>query len=158
MQTQHIILFIFSIFVLDHSSLFGQNQTAMQTNNEIPDKTILSQLNAQFIKNFVTQDAKAHSEIIHQDFVCIENNGSIVGREEYLKNWATDYQNSGLESFTYTDEFIRIFGNVALVRSKSVFTKKQDGKLVTGYSVYTDTYVKENGRWWCVQAHMTPVR
>lgn len=88
----------------------------------------------------------------------IENNGSIVGREVYLKTWATDYQNSGLESFTYTDEFIRIFGNVALVRSKSVFTKKQDGKLVTGYSVYTDTYVKEQGRWWCVQAQMTPVR
>jgi len=90
--------------------------------------------------------------------VCIENNGSIIGREEYLKNWATDYQNSGVDSFTHTDELIRIFGNTALVRSTSVFTKTKNGQQVKGYSVYTDTYIKENGRWYCVQAQMTPVQ
>jgi hypothetical protein len=46
----------------------------------------LSQLNALFIKNFLKQDVNAHNEIIHKNFVCIESNGSIVGREEYLKN------------------------------------------------------------------------
>lgn len=157
----HTRLFLFHfliLIVLSTGNALGQNQAPMQEKDQAQDRAMLSQLNAQFIKNFITQDVKAHNEIIHSDFVCIENNGSIIGREEYLKNWATDYQNSGLESFTYTDEFIRIFGNVALVRSRSVFTKKQNGKLVTGYSVYTDTYVKEQGRWWCVQAQMTPVR
>jgi len=122
------------------------------------DLETLSKLNAQFIKNFITQDVEAHSKIIHPDFVCIENNGNIIGREAYLKNWATDFQNSGLDTFTYMDEVIRIFGSTALVRSKSVFTKKIEGQLKTGYSVYTDTYIKENGRWRCVQAHMTPVK
>lgn len=122
------------------------------------DKIALSKLNARFIKNYITGDVKAHNEIIHKDFVCIENNGSIIGREEYLKNWATDYKNSRVESFTYTNEFIRIFGNTALVRSASVYTKMKDGQPVNGYSVYTDTYIKENGRWYCVQAQMTPVQ
>ena len=122
------------------------------------DASRLSALNAQFIKNFLTQDVKAHSGIIHKDFVCIESNGAIVSREVYLKNWATDHDNSGYTSFTYTDEKIRIFGNMALVRAKTVYTMNVDGKKVEGYTIYTDTYIKENGKWQCVQVQITPVK
>jgi ketosteroid isomerase-like protein len=128
-------------------------------NAKIPetDKEILGALNAQFIQNFLTQDVKRHSSIIHPDFVCIESNGSIISREVYLKNWATDHDNSGYTSFTFTDEHIRIFGNTALVRAKTVYTKNIDGKKTTGYTIYTDTYLKENGEWKCVQVQITPV-
>ena len=158
MRTQRIFLTLLLFIALNACNNLYPNKPKMTETNQAQDREILSQLNAQFIKNYVTQDVKAHSELIHQDFVCIENSGKIIGREEYLKNWATDYQNSGMDSFTYTDEHIRIFGHTALVRSKSVFTYQKDGHLVSGYSVYTDTYVKEDGRWKCVQAHMTPVR
>ena len=122
------------------------------------DVAALSILNAQFIKNFLAQNAKAHGEIIHQDFVCIESDGGIVSRDTYLKNWATDHDNSGYTSFSYTDEHIRIFGDMALVRAKTVFTKDVDGKTITGYTVYTDTYKKENGKWQCVHVQITPVK
>ena len=158
MRTQRIFLTLLVFIALNACNNLYPNKPKMKENNQAQDREILSQLNAQFIKNYVTQDVKAHSELIHQDFVCIENSGKIIGREEYLKNWATDYQNSGMDSFTYTDEHIRIFGHTALVRSKSVFTYQKNGHLVSGYSVYTDTYVKEDGKWRCVQAHMTPVK
>ena len=158
MQKRLIFLNLLLVIALNACNNLDQNKPKMTETNQAQDREALSQLNAQFIKNYVTQDVKAHSEIIHPDFVCIENSGKIIGREEYLKNWATDYQNSGMDSFTYTDEHIRIFGHTALVRSKSVFTYQKDGQLLSGYSVYTDTYVKEDGRWKCVQAHMTPVR
>ncbi|MBS1730445.1 MAG: DUF4440 domain-containing protein [Bacteroidetes bacterium] len=122
-----------------------------------PDKETLSKLNEQFIKNFINQNVTAHEKIIYKDFVCIENNGTVVARDDYMKAWATDYQDSQLSSFSYTDEYIRIFGNFALVRSKTTYTKVKDGQTVSGNSVYTDTYIKENGRWWCVQAQITPV-
>lgn len=118
----------------------------------------LSKLNKQFINNFINGDADAHAQLIHKDFVCIENNGSIVTREEYLKNWTTGYLNSGYSTFSITDEYIRIFGDVALIRSRTVYTKIKDGKEVSGNSIYTDTYYKENGRWWCVQAQITPMQ
>jgi ketosteroid isomerase-like protein len=130
----------------------------MQNNELNDDYSALSRLNAQFIRNFISGDAKAHEEIIHPDFVCIENDGSIVNRNDYLEAWADDYRKSALTSFSYTDEAIRIFGSTALVRSKTVYTKDVDGKAVSGNSVYTDTYVKENGRWQCVQAQITPVK
>ena len=122
------------------------------------DSAKLSTLNALFIKNFLTQDVSAHDKIIHRDFVCIESSGQIVQRDKYMKEWATGYEKSGYTSFSYTDEFIRIFGNTALVRSKTVYTKIVDGKKVNGNTIYTDTYVKENGEWKCVQAQLTAIK
>jgi hypothetical protein len=132
------------------------NINSIQT--EMEDREKLSNLNALFIKNFITQDTITHNEIIHKDFVCIEGNGKIANRKEYMKAWATDYQNGKFTSFSIIDEHIRIFGNMALVRSKSVFKYLQNGKEVTGTSLYTDTYIKENNRWWCVQAQITPIK
>jgi len=118
----------------------------------------LSALNGQFIKNFVQQDVAAHDKIIHKNFVCIKSDGRIVEREDYLKKWATDFSNGGYTSFIYKDEDIRIFGDMALIRSKTVYTKDINGKTETGETVYTDTYIKENGTWRCVQAQITPVK
>ena len=122
------------------------------------DSEQLSELNAQFIHNFIKGDVQSHKQIIHQDFICIEGDGSIVDRETYMRNWPTDFINSGYTSFFYGDERIRIFDGTALVRSTTTYTKMVDGKKITGHSVYTDTYIKENGKWWCVQAHITPVK
>lgn len=158
MKAHQVILKLMLCTLLAACNLSNNNNKNMKETDSSTDKIALSKLNEQFIKNYITGDVKAHNEIIHKDFVCIENNGSIIGREEYLKNWATDYKNSRVDSFTYTDEFIRVFGNTALVRSASVYTKMKDGQPVKGYSVYTDTYIKENGRWYCVQAQMTPVQ
>lgn len=122
------------------------------------DSAQLSVLNAKFIENFIKQDVVAHDKIIHKDFICIQSTGAIILREEYLKNWATGYQKSGYTSFTYTDESIRIFENIALVRSKTVYTKTLEGREISGNTIYTDTYVKENGEWKCVQAQLTSVK
>ncbi|GHN00634.1 hypothetical protein WSM22_21230 [Cytophagales bacterium WSM2-2] len=144
--------FVFFILVLLSSDLCSQSKTEIEN-----DKAALSKLNAQFIKNFVTQDTVAHNQIIHKDFACIENNGQVVHRKQYMKDWARDYSSGGFTSFSYTDEFIRIFDDIALVRSKTVYTRVKNGTVINGNSVYTDTYRKENGRWWCVQAQITPV-
>jgi hypothetical protein len=129
-----------------------------KTNFHNTEQSVLSELNAQFIKNFLQQDAAAHDTIIHRDFVCIESNGAIVQRDKYLKSWATDFDNSGYLSFSYSDESIRIFDTIALVTAKTTYTKLVNEKMVTGYTIYTDTYLKEAGRWKCVQVQITPVK
>jgi hypothetical protein len=131
---------------------------AFEMVDEKYDLQQLSELNAQFIKNFLNQDVAAHNEIIHKDFVCIESNGTIVGRDVYLKNWETDFDNSGYVSFDYKEETIRLFGNTALVRAKTIYTQMVKGKSKEGYTIYTDTYIKDNGKWQCVQVQITPVK
>jgi ketosteroid isomerase-like protein len=154
---------LFFILLLCCPALLAQTKNSIKSNmenvtNPVSDHEQLSSLNAQFIQNFLSQDVAAHSRIIHNDFVCIESNGDIVSRETYLQNWATDFDNSGYISFGYEDESIRIFGNTAFVRAKTVFTRNNNGKTETGYTIYTDTYIKENGKWQCVQVQITPVK
>jgi len=122
------------------------------------DSLILSKLNKQFIDNFIHQDTASHNLLIDEDFVCIESDGRIVQRKAYMQEWATGYSRSGYTTFSYTGENIRLFGNIALIRSKTVYTKQINGNSIRGSSVYTDTYVKKNGAWKCVQAQITPVR
>lgn len=84
--------------------------------------------------------------------------GKIVDRDTYMKNWAQGYNPEIDKSFEYKNEVIRIFGNMALVRSNTYYTWLENGKLMNGKTVYTDTYIKENGRWWCVQAQITELK
>jgi ketosteroid isomerase-like protein len=157
-QNKFMKLLVHFILVCFTLAVNAKTKNMENTNTQTTDKETLSVLNAQFIQNFLKQDVKAHSGIIHPDFVCIESNGAIISRETYLQNWATDHDNSGYTSFSYTDEHIRIFGNTALVRAKTIYTKNVDGKTVTGYTIYTDTYLKENGKWKCIQVQITPVK
>lgn len=152
MKNKYVTLLCLTAFLYE-----AGNAQTMDTKSS-DDLRELRRLNTQFIKNFVTSDTAEHNKIIHKNFICIQGNGTIVDRVEYLKGWATGYKDSGYTSFEKTEEVIRIFGNTALVRSKTPYTKLIDGREHTGASVYTDTYIKEKGRWWCVQAQITPVK
>jgi hypothetical protein len=120
-----------------------------------PDLEELKKINAKFIHNYVTNDVESHSKIIHPDFIHISSTGKIVSREEYLKNWAHGYD--GMVYWDYRNEFIKIYGNMALVHSVNQYTHVQNGKETKGMSIYTDTYIKENGKWLCVQAQISTV-
>ena len=115
----------------------------------------LSALNAQFIQNFLHNDTVAHNKIIYKDFVCIASNGKVVSRDAYLKVWAHGYDSSVYKSFVMQHSVKRIIGNTALARVETPYTYLDNGNEISGTTIYTDTYVKLDGRWWCVQAQMT---
>jgi hypothetical protein len=69
-------------------------------------------------------------------FVCIKSDGRIVHRDEYLKNRATDFDNSGYTSFVYKNELIRILGNMAFVRSETGHKKSKRERNNRIYNLY----------------------
>ncbi|MBL7845833.1 MAG: nuclear transport factor 2 family protein [Cyclobacteriaceae bacterium] len=117
----------------------------------------LKEINARFIHNFVTNDVVSHAKLIHPGFICITSQGAWVGREEYLKAWVNGFDPEVIVYWDYRDEKITIIGNTALVRSVNKYTIIKNGEEITGMSQYTDTYVKEDGNWKCIQAQITPV-
>ncbi len=121
------------------------------------DLGTLKKLNARFIHNFVTNDVPSHDQIIHPQFVCITGKGAWVNRADYLKAWATGFDPEVIVYWDYRDEKITVIGSTALVRSVNKYVMMRDGKEITGMTQYTDTYVKENGAWKCIQAQLTPV-
>jgi len=117
----------------------------------------LKAINAKFINNFVTNDTISHGKIIHSSFVLITPRGGKVRRKEYLAEWAHGFDVKKYYYWDYRDESISIYGPFALVRSVTKYTKLVDGKEVSMMTRYTDTYIKENGKWQCVQAQLTSV-
>ncbi len=127
----------------------------LHNNAQDADVAALKKLNALFIHNFVTNDAAAHSLIIHKDFIHLSSDGKYTGRKKYLEDWASGFD--GIIYWDYRNEDIKIFGNTALTHSQDKCIVLQDGKEMISYWMYTDTYIKENGEWTCVQAQITKV-
>jgi hypothetical protein len=145
---ENLIKFFAVIFMTTNAS-FAQSGDA--------DLAQLRKMNATFINNFVTNDTASHNRIIHKDFVCISEEGTVVPRDVYLQQWAHGFDPKVYKYWDYRQEQIRLFGDMALVRAVNKYIVIVQDKKVTGMSMYTDTYVKENGQWRCVQAQITPV-
>lgn len=150
------ILFYCMLTIISRG-LFAQTNHDKQSvvDNIRDDMAQLSALNSQFIQNFLYNDTVAHNKIIYKDFVCIASNGKVISRDAYMKEWAHGYDPSVYKSFVMQNELIRIIGNTALVRAETPYTYLDNGKEISGTTIYTDTYIKLDGRWWCVQAQLT---
>lgn len=122
-----------------------------------PDLQALRALNARFIHNFVTNDVASHDAMLHPRFICIGSNGARRGRAEYLRDWAHGFDAETLVHWDTRDERIDVFGDVALVRATNKHIHLVGGAEVTGMTTYTDTYLREGGRWLCIQAQLTTV-
>lgn len=118
----------------------------------------LRALNARFIHNFITNDVAGHDAILHKDFICISPMGARVSRADYLEEWATGFDPARIPYFDYRDEKIDVFGDTALLRSTNRSVRLKDGVETVGMTMYTDTYVREDGAWKCIQAQITPVQ
>lgn len=114
-------------------------------------------INARFIHNYVTNDVASHDKIIHPQFVHISSTGKWIDRKQYLNDWKTGFDPNVIVYWDYRSEKITVIGTTALVRSVNKFTILENGKETTAMSQYTDTYVKENGTWLCIQAQITNI-
>jgi hypothetical protein len=117
----------------------------------------LRALNARFIHNFITNDVPSHDAILHKDFICIDRSGRRVGRVEYLKRWASQFDAERIPYYDYRDEWIDVFGTTALLRSTNKSVRMIDSVETVGMTTYTDIYVRQDGAWKCVQAQLTAV-
>lgn len=117
----------------------------------------LAALNARFIHNFVTNDVAGHDAILHHAFLYVAADGRRVTRAPYLHRWATGFDPDVIVYWDTRDELITVAGDCALVRATNKHVVVAAGREVTGMTTYTDTYVREDGRWLCIQAQLGPV-
>ena len=121
------------------------------------DLAALRALNARFIHNWVMRDVASHDAITHPRFICLGSSGAYTLKPAYLRYWATGFDPAVTIYWDVRDERIDVFGDVALVRATNKHIDLQNGAEVVGMTAYTDTYLRENGRWLCIQAQLTPV-
>lgn len=148
MKTSNFVIMLFALSMLSLTTRTPATQD---------DLAQLKIINARFIHNFVTNDVIAHDQIIHEDFVCLTTKGLWVNRKDYLEEWKSGFDPEKYLYWDYRNEKISIIGSTALVRSVTKYIILNNGKETSGMTLYTDTYVKVNGVWKCIQAQLTAV-
>jgi ketosteroid isomerase-like protein len=121
---------------------------AMQTNaNAQCDLDTLTALNRDFFASVQKGDVKRFEEILADDFMCSNPDGSLSDKAEFLKVTALPVTFSGLVE---EDVRIRSLGDFAIIHgrfnSRSTGGKPRRGR-------YTDNWARRDGTWVAVSAH-----
>ena len=113
------------------------------------DVETLEDLNRDYIDSVQRSDVRRFDEILADDFLCSNPDGSLVDRAAFLKQTAVPVTISGLQA---QDVVIRIMGDVAIIHARTVYTRA-DG--TAGAGRYTDVWARRGGRRLAVSAHVT---
>jgi ketosteroid isomerase-like protein len=112
------------------------------------DRATLERLNQEYVAAFMNSDVEWYRQHLAEDFVCIESDGSILHKQQFLVNTA---KGPGVAEYKLEHVDVRIYGNAALVLATGLWTGRNGSK---GMSRYIDVYVKQ-GEWKTVSAQIT---
>jgi ketosteroid isomerase-like protein len=121
-----------------------QTQTASTS-----DLDTLLALNRAYIQSVQTSDVQRFEEILADDFLCSNPDGSLVDRERFLEQTALPVTIANLEAH---DVNVRLMGDLAIIHARTTYSGP-DGRLGSGR--YTDVWARRHGRWLAVSAHVT---
>jgi ketosteroid isomerase-like protein len=113
------------------------------------DVDILHALNADYIRSVQTSDVTRFDQILADDFVCTNPDGSFIDRANFLKQTARPVTISDLAAH---DVLIRVIGDCAVIHARTSY-RLSDGK--AGAGRYTDVWARRNGQWLAIAAHVT---
>lgn len=112
---------------------------------------VLRDLNGDYIHSVVHSDVARFTDILADDFLCTNPDGSLVDKPQFLRQTAIPVS---FTQFDVDDLRIRVLGDVAIIHGRTRFALK-DGR--RGHGQYTDVWEKRQGRWLAVSAHVTRV-
>lgn len=105
-----------------------------------------------YVDAFRRADVAWYDAHLATDYVVISSDGSIKDRSAALADFAKPVFATQIARFPVDKVRIRRFDNVALIHAENAFEMK-DGR--EGINRYTDIWVKSDGQWRCVAAHIT---
>jgi ketosteroid isomerase-like protein len=122
----------------------------MQTDTAVEaDLATLRALNEDYIRSVQTSDVGRFDEILADDFLCSQADGTLVDRGTFLEQTARPVAISNLEAH---DVNVRLLGDIAIIHARTSYTHA-DGR--PGSGRYTDVWARRAGRWLAVSAHVT---
>ena len=113
------------------------------------DETTLERLNNQYIQAYMSSDVSWYDEHLAKEFTCIESDGSILDKGQFLRKTA---EGPDVSDYKLLEVDVRIYERVALVQGTGKFTRKDQS---SGVSRYIDVYVQFGEEWKAVSAQIT---
>ena len=122
----------------------------MQTDTAVTtDLDILRDLNRDYIQSVQMGDVRRFDEILADDFLCSNPDGTLIDRDAFLEQTARPVTIAHLEAH---DVNVRLMGDFAIIHARTTYTLL-DGR--PGAGRYTDVWARRDGRWLAVSAHVT---
>ena len=150
-----VIVVLVVAAALAFSQAKNKNKSEKQSHDEI-EQTLLKMEN-EWAQVDVTNDRSVFQRIIAPDFVSTSRSGKFLrSRQE----WVADWEYEGVKVATNSDMKVHIYAdNVAVVTGVDTTTgTDKEGKEWMHQDRTTDTWVKRNGVWQCVAAHVTRIK
>lgn len=108
----------------------------------------LRKLNLDYISSVSKSDVRRFDEILADDFLNTNADGSFVNRTQFLAQIAKPLT---VSNFQCEEVLIRVMGDFAIIHARTTY-RKADGQ--PGAGRYTDMWALRDGRWLCVAAHV----
>ena len=112
------------------------------------DLETLGKLNADYISSVQHSDTKRFDEILSEDFLNTNPDGTLVDKAGFLKQIAPKAKISNLVCH---DVDIRVMGDFAIIHARTTYTLA-GGR--PGNGRYTDIWARRDGKWLCVAAQV----
>lgn len=113
------------------------------------DLDALLALNDDYIRSVQNSDLRRLGEILADDFLCSNPDGSLVDKAGFLAQTARPVTVRGLAA---EDVKVRVLGDIAIIHARTRYTTAE-GERRNGR--YTDVWARRDGRWLAVSAHVT---
>ncbi len=112
------------------------------------DLDTLTKLNDGYIRSVQESDTKWCGEMLTDDFLNTNPDGSLLDKAGFLKQIAPKSAISNLECH---DVNVRLMGDFAIIHARTSYTRP-DGR--PGGGRYTDIWARRGGKWLCVAAQV----
>ncbi len=99
------------------------------------------------------RDPAALDRILADDWIGIDFEGTLLTKPEALRGIASG--SGSLQSTALRDMKVRIYGNTAVITGTDTEKGEYHGQDSSGKYLWTDVFVKKNGRWQAVSSQST---
>ena len=128
----------------------GQTRNKRTDQNKKAEEAIKTLERQWLIEPYFTSDMTAYDRIVADDFTITHSNGKVLNKAEKRANIIADHITDPSSPFRIGESTIRVYGNAAV----------SIGYLIEKNSTvrFTNTYVKNGGRWQVVAAQLNRIR
>lgn len=135
-------LLVFILLMIIFINAFAQNK----------DIEELTRLNQDWLNSYIKKDTATLNKIFADDFILISPKGARMTRSDIINN----LNRQETVSINIDSINVRLVtADVGLITAYTTFVLKTDNKEMTGKNCYQDVYIKRNGSWFAVAAHVT---
>ena len=154
---RHILLSVLLTIVAATPALAQAERKAAPSKPGVERQLI--ELERQLSDALVREDAAVLDRLWSSDLVFTFPNGKVSNKAERLAGQKPAAQPSQSESKTSNDEVkVYLYGNTAVVTVLSTWSGKANNQEYSSQFQATHVWVKQEGRWQLVAAHVSPVK